>query len=162
MVADIAYRMAVLNPQLLGNIVKDTDGIVMIDELDMHLHPSWQQRIMQDLTRIFPKLQFVVTTHAPSILANVHKENIRIIKDNEVFPAHNNSYGRNLTAIMHELMETEIRPQEKLALLKKFNDNLDEGDAAEAKKILETLEKTLGSNDQDVVDAKIALTLESI
>ena len=84
MVADIAYRMAVLNPQLLGNIVRDTDGIVMIDELDMHLHPSWQQRIMQDLTRIFPKLQFVVTTHAPSILANVHKENIRIIKDNEV------------------------------------------------------------------------------
>ena len=162
MVADIAYRMAVLNTQLLGNIVRDTDGIVMIDELDMHLHPSWQQRIMQDLTRIFPKLQFVVTTHAPSILANVHKENIRIIKDNEVFPAHNNSYGRNLTAIMHELMETEIRPQEILALLKKFNDNLDEGDAAEAKKILETLEKTLGSNDQDVVDAKIALTLESI
>lgn len=43
-----------------------------------------------------------------------------------------------MTAIMHELMETEIRPQEILALLKKFNDNLDEGDAAEAKKILGT------------------------
>lgn len=64
LVADIAYRMAVLNPQLLGNVCKETDGIVLIDEVDLHLHPTWQQRILGDLTEIFPKVQFIVSTHA--------------------------------------------------------------------------------------------------
>ena len=53
LVADIAYRMA-LNPQLLGNVCRETDGVVLIDEVDLHLHPTWQQRILGDLTEIFP------------------------------------------------------------------------------------------------------------
>ena len=55
LVADIAYRMAVLNPQLLGNVCKETEGIVLIDEVDLHLHPTWLQRILGDLREIFPK-----------------------------------------------------------------------------------------------------------
>lgn len=54
MVADIAYRMAVLNPQLLDNILEETPGIVLIDEVDMHLHPAWQKWIVEDLHYIFP------------------------------------------------------------------------------------------------------------
>ena len=65
LVADIAYRMAVLNPQLLGDVCNETDGIVLIDEVDLHLHPKWQQRILGDLTEIFPKVQFIISTHAP-------------------------------------------------------------------------------------------------
>ena len=59
LVADIAYRMAVLNPQCLGNVCDETDGIILIDEVDLHLHPAWQQRILGDLTSIFPKVQFL-------------------------------------------------------------------------------------------------------
>lgn len=162
MVADIAYRMAILNPHLLGEVVKKTDGIVMIDEVDMHLHPSWQKRIIQDLTRIFPNIQFIVTTHAPSVLVNVYKENIRLIKNNTVEVPQNYSYGRNITAVIHELMETEIRPQDILNKLKEFNNVLDEGNVSQAKEILTEIEKQLGSNDQDVVDAKIAIALESV
>lgn len=85
MVADIAYRMAVLNPQLLDNILEVTPGIVLIDEVDMHLHPEWQKRIMADLHYIFPKVQFVVTTHSPSVLANVRKEHILLLEDGQIY-----------------------------------------------------------------------------
>lgn len=71
MVADIAYRMATLNPQLLFDILTETHGIVMIDEVDLHLHPEWQQRILGDLTSIFPKVQFIVSTHAPAVINTV-------------------------------------------------------------------------------------------
>ena len=64
-VADIAYRMAVLNPQLLGDVIQKTDGIVLIDEIDMHLHPSWQRRIIGSLHKTFPNVQFIFTTHSP-------------------------------------------------------------------------------------------------
>ncbi|WP_026766645.1 AAA family ATPase [Selenomonas ruminantium] len=134
----------------------------MIDEVDMHLHPSWQKRIIQDLTRIFPNVQFIVTTNAPSVLVNVYKENIRLIKNNTVDVPQNYSYGRNITAVIHELMETEIRPQDILNKLKEFNNVLDEGNVSKAKEIVTEIEKQLGSNDQDVVDAKIAIALESV
>ena len=81
MVADIAYRMAVLNPQLLDHILDETLGVVLIDEVDMHLHPEWQKRIMADLHYIFPKVQFIVTTHSPSVLANVTREHILLLEE---------------------------------------------------------------------------------
>ena len=71
LVADIAYRIAVLNPGLLKEVLKKTSGVVLIDEIDMHLHPAWQKHILNDLCRVFPKVQFIVTTHAPSVLVNV-------------------------------------------------------------------------------------------
>ncbi len=78
MVADIAYRCTKLNPHL-ENAPKETDGIVLIDEVDMHLHPKWQQHVVQSLMEAFPKIQFIVTTHSPQVLSTVDKANIRLI-----------------------------------------------------------------------------------
>lgn len=85
LVADIAYRMAVLNPQLLRNVCKETEGIVLIDEVDLHLHPTWQQRILGDLREIFPKVQFIVTTHAPAVISTVKSENIILLNDGGMY-----------------------------------------------------------------------------
>lgn len=79
MIGDIAYRMAVLNPQLGERILEETSGIVMIDEIDLHLHPEWQQTILQDLQSIFPKVQFLVTSHAPAVINSVKREHVRIL-----------------------------------------------------------------------------------
>jgi len=68
MVADMAYRCIQLNPGLKENVLTETDGIVLIDELDLHLHPEWQRTIVRDLKRIFPKVQFIATTHSPFII----------------------------------------------------------------------------------------------
>lgn len=95
LIADIAYRMALLNPQLLDNVLSETDGIVLIDVVDLHLHPTWQKRILKDLMDIFPKVQFIVSTHAPEIINSVKGDSIVILKDNAILPTVDETYGKH-------------------------------------------------------------------
>lgn len=83
MVADIAFRATKLNPQLGFLAAKETPGVVLIDEVDMHLHPEWQQVVLQSLTTAFPALQFIVTTHSPQVLTTVNRDHIRILQPTE-------------------------------------------------------------------------------
>lgn len=71
MIADIAYRCIQLNPHLARDVVTKTPGVVLIDELDQHLHPNWQRRIVNDLKVAFPNIQFVATTHSPFIVQSL-------------------------------------------------------------------------------------------
>ncbi len=71
MAADIAYRASLLNPHLGEDAAKETSGIVLIDEIDLHLHPKWQRRIVRELQSAFPDLQFIATTHSPFILQSL-------------------------------------------------------------------------------------------
>lgn len=79
MVADLAYRMVRLNPQLGADAVVGTPGVVLIDEIDMHLHPLWQQTVLLDMQRAFPNVQFIVTTHSPQVLSSVPAESVRVL-----------------------------------------------------------------------------------
>lgn len=81
LVGDIAYRCYKLNAHLGEAAPRLTTGIVLIDEVDMHLHPGWQQGILSDLMEAFPKLQFVVTTHSPQVLTSVDASCIRILRE---------------------------------------------------------------------------------
>jgi predicted ATP-binding protein involved in virulence len=81
MVADIAYRCVTLNPQFESEAARLTPGIVLIDEIDLHLHPKWQRRVVEDLKRTFPKIQFFATTHSPFIIQSL-KANELINLDN--------------------------------------------------------------------------------
>lgn len=71
MVADIAYRMAILNPHLGRDVALRTPGVLLIDEIDLHLHPIWQRSVVEDLKRTFPCVQFVVTSHSPFIVQSL-------------------------------------------------------------------------------------------
>jgi predicted ATP-binding protein involved in virulence len=83
MVADIAFRATKLNGQLGAQAAIQTPGIVLIDEIDMHLHPEWQQSVILSLISAFPKIQFIVTTHSPQVLTTVNSESIRILQATE-------------------------------------------------------------------------------
>jgi len=76
MVADIAYRCINLNPHLGREAVKKTPGLVLIDELDLHLHPNWQRRVVDDLKKAFPAIQFICTTHSPFIVQSLRSEEL--------------------------------------------------------------------------------------
>ena len=80
LVADIAHRAARLNPQFGENAATQTPGIVLIDEVDMHLHPEWQQVVLRSLGEAFPLLQFIVTTHSPQVLTTLRRENVRVFE----------------------------------------------------------------------------------
>lgn len=79
LVADLAHRCVRLNPQLGADAPAQTPGIVLIDEVDMHLHPGWQQLVLDTLRTAFSRLQFVVSTHSPQVLSTVEAESIRVI-----------------------------------------------------------------------------------
>jgi predicted ATP-binding protein involved in virulence len=71
MVADIAHRAARLNPHLGVEAGTRATGVVLIDEIDLHLHPKWQRRVVLDLKKAFPRLQFIASTHSPFILQSL-------------------------------------------------------------------------------------------
>lgn len=71
MIADMAHRMFRLNPHLEREVTQLSRGVVLIDEIDLHLHPKWQRCVVDDLRNAFPQLQFIVTTHSPFILQSL-------------------------------------------------------------------------------------------
>lgn len=123
MVADIAYRCYQLNSHLGVSAALETQGIVMIDEVDMHLHPQWQQLIIEQLQKTFPKIQFIVTTHSPQVLTTVSGKHIRVLKKTngrwsaewpEISP-----YGRESGDALAYVMETATKPP--LSILDKIH-----------------------------------------
>lgn len=85
MVGDIAWKAVQLNPHLGTKAAAETPGIVLIDELDLHLHPTWQRRVIEDLRRTFPKIQFICTTHSPFIVQTARADEV-ISLDGQVIP----------------------------------------------------------------------------
>ena len=80
---DIARRAAILNPHLGGNASEETAGVVLIDELDLHLHPKWQRSIIENLRRAFPKIQFICTTHSPFLIQSLRSGEELIMLDGQ-------------------------------------------------------------------------------
>lgn len=120
LVADIAFRMVKLNPNLGPYAATQTGGIVLIDEVDMHLHPSWQQTVLTSLREAFPRVQFVVTTHSPQVLTSVPAECIRLLQrdtDAETGNAlmsvqefHVQTQGVASSTVLAEVMDTDPVP----------------------------------------------------
>lgn len=115
MVADIAFRATKLNGHLGSGAAGETPGIVLIDEVDMHLHPEWQQVVLQKLTKAFPLMQFIVTTHSPQVLSTVRRENIRVIDtgaDGSTVAAMPvaATYGEPSGDVMHSVMQVDPQP----------------------------------------------------
>ena len=116
LVGDIARRTHVLNPRLAADAAALTPGVVVIDEVDMHLHPEWQQLILPGLQSAFPCIQFIVTTHSPQVLTTVKRESIRIISydaegmGSAVIPM-DQSYAAESQQVLAEIMEVFPRPK---------------------------------------------------
>lgn len=72
-ILDIAARMCILNPYLKEKALQETPGIVLIDEIDLSLHPTWQKRIIGILKQLFPKIQFICATHSPFIIQSLEE-----------------------------------------------------------------------------------------
>lgn len=99
-VADIATRMCILNPYLKEETFEKTPGIVVIDELDLSLHPNWQRKIINTLTRLFPKVQFICASHSPFIIQSLQEGQL-ISMDGEVADEY---AGQSIEDIAEEIM----------------------------------------------------------
>jgi predicted ATP-binding protein involved in virulence len=111
MVAEIAFRCIKLNPHFGKEAARKTTGIVMIDEVDMFLHPAWQQTIIDSLRNVFPCVQFIITTHSPQVLSTIDSESIRIFKESNVHHAPKGTKGAESSRILKRVLGVEVRPQ---------------------------------------------------
>ena len=162
MIGDIAYRMAVLNPMLGDKVLEETTGVVVIDEIDLHLHPQWQQTIISDLNTIFPKIQFIVSSHAPAVINSVAREQIRILDNGEIYMPAAQTYGRDANSILREVMKVAERPTDIKQRMNLFYSYMDDNNYKEADNVLTEIEAIVRTTDPDIAAARTSLDLEKI
>lgn len=109
LVGDIAQKSAKLNPQFGETVLAETPGVVLIDELDLHLHPKWQRRVIEDLRKTFPSIQFVATTHSPQIVGELPPEEVLMLEDGKQPYRPGQSLGMDSNWVLRHLMEADDR-----------------------------------------------------
>lgn len=154
LVADIGRRLALLNPNLEAPL--DGTGIVLIDEIDLHLHPMWQQKIVKSLESTFKNLQFIVTTHSPQVCQTIDSKDIWLIKEGRKFRAPKGTRGAVSSWVLKNLFDVEIRPPEDefVILLKKYKELVyaDKYNSFDATSIYGKLSEHFGSDYEDLVE----------
>ncbi|MEZ9346261.1 AAA family ATPase [Vibrio splendidus] len=168
LIADIARRMAYLNVNL-DNLLHG-QGIVLIDEVELHLHPSWQQGVIEGLQKTFPNIQFIITTHSPQVLANVRADNIFIITpnddDNFSLDHPQQAYGLTSNDILNEVMQPHSMPslarnvvvEERLSNIHRL---ISDKEYDEATKCINDLEVELNGEIPELLEAKLSIDLAS-
>jgi len=143
--ADNAYR-------ILGK------GIVLIDEIDLHLHPKWQRMVLPKLCEIFPNVQFVVTTHSTEVLKGIHREQLRVIKDGMISSISPYIEGRDANGILQDAFniyklfkEDEQKLSELYSLIDKDKDA--------ANRLLAELKEKWGDTDDEIIRAEAYLEI---
>lgn len=138
--SDIARRICVLNPHLGNEVLTSTSGVVIIDELDMHLHPAWQRNIVKALKAAFPKVQFIVTSHSPQIIGSLKPEEIILLNNGD--SSHPRvSYGLDSSRVLEEVMGVSEREPEIETLLGELFSTIEDNDLEKAKTQLKALSK---------------------
>ncbi|HRW08153.1 MAG TPA: AAA family ATPase [Caldilineaceae bacterium] len=139
---DLARRLSVANPKLTDPL-RDGKAVVLIDELDLHLHPRWQREIVDKLTRTFPNCQFIATTHSPQIVGEVSPDNIIMIEDGQAYRP-DQSLGMDTNWILRHLMGVDERDAETTAELERIEALIEDEAYAEATAAIDTLRRAVG------------------
>lgn len=161
-VMDIAFRCALLNKNMFGDqCYKHTHGTVIIDEIDEHLHPALQVRVLKALQDTFPKIQFIVSTHAPLVMSSVEPRkdesgnDINVVYkleyiDGEYTHKELNIYGMDASTIIETYMGQPSRDLKVNNDIKSILELIDKGDIQTARKSLEELEQNIASGDPEL------------
>lgn len=172
MVADIAIKAVTLNSYLLGpdhpgasdpmHVLNQSPGVVLIDELDVHLHPRWQRRVATDLKRTFPGIQFICTSHSPQVIGEVLPEEVRRFDSDGRVSMPDRSFGVDSSRVLEEVMQASSRNKSVEESLEALFRSIDREDFRLAKELLPKVEAQLGSDDPEVTRARTLMTfLES-
>ncbi len=139
---DIATRMARLNPQLGENALGETPGVVLIDELDLHLHPNWQRGIVPSLQKTFPKVQFITTTHSVFIMQTLEESNLLPIEGQPVSSLGNLGIETIAKGLMNvERPEVSPKYHEQVEVAKDYLETLEEAKDAPEEKLAQYMER---------------------
>jgi predicted ATP-binding protein involved in virulence len=138
MVGDLARRMAIANPVCENPL--DGEGVVLIDEIDLHLHPKWQRMVVSRLIEVFPNCQFIISTHSPHVITHVHPDNLYVLKQTEagvIAERPSESYGKTVDRVLEDLMGlATTRPDKVTKSLQELYELISLGQLDQAKQLL--------------------------
>lgn len=162
MVGDLARRLSIANPALQNP--REGEAIVLIDELDLHLHPSWQRLVIPNLTKTFPKCQFILTTHSAQILSHVDPEKILLLDtsgEDIRLARPQDAYGLDSNRILEDIMGVSERPEEIKEQIKHLFLMISDGNLEKAKSGLSKLQNEIGT-DPELVKAGVLIRRQEI
>jgi len=142
LLGDMARRLSVLNPSLTNP--NAGHGVVLIDEIDLHLHPGWQRRVIGSLERTFPNCQFIVTTHSPQIVGELAPESVMRLRDGVLLGHAPRSLGLSSGEVLEELMDGQARNPEVSAQLEAIHRQIDDDRLTDAQTLLDQLQAKVG------------------
>jgi predicted ATP-binding protein involved in virulence len=159
LVGDIARRLAMLNPALENPLAGN--GIVLIDEVDLHLHPSWQRSLCDRLIETFPNCQFVLTTHSPLVISDCQNILVYTLNNGELrrLPS---QYGQDANTVLLDVMDTSIRNQTIDTELNNLLDAIQDAKLTEAQQLLSQLTEKLPANHLELIKAKLLLRKQEL
>lgn len=163
MVGDLARRLAIANPGLADPL--QGEGVVLIDEIELHLHPAWQREVIPALTRTFPNCQFIVTTHSPQVVSQVKPEGIYLLERTPqgVTARHpESSYGRDSNRILEDVMGVPERPQTIKDSLRQLFRLIEEGNLDSARQLQHQLEQQIGDDEPEFARADVLIRRKEI
>ena len=140
LVMDFARRLAQANPQMENPL--EAEAVLMIDELDLHLHPTWQQKIIPDLRKVFPNTQIIATTHSPEIVTTVKRHQVKILEDYQIKECPSPTRGMKSSDIVRYVLGLDnLRPDtEESRTLTALFEAIDNGNLEEAKRLRDKLQ----------------------
>jgi predicted ATP-binding protein involved in virulence len=162
LVLDFARRLAQANPNWPNPL--EAPGILVIDEVELHLHPRWQQTIIPSLRSAFPNTQLIVSTHSPAVLTTVRREHIHLLGSDHQFeylPEDVGTYGAENSRVLAEVFGTHTRPQnvETVDSLRTYLRLIEDRkhDTEEARRLRRDLETALGKSDPELRRADLRI-----
>lgn len=165
LVGDLARRLAIANPQRDNPL--EGEGVVLIDEIDLHLHPAWQRTVLLNLRTVFPNCQFVVSTHSPQVLGEAEARQIRLLTQDDrkgfAYSIPNQARGLSSNEVLDELMRLDddslTRNRETLLQLERLFDLIDRDEFDDAKALIGKLKNELHGDIPDLVRAESLIAM---
>jgi hypothetical protein len=150
---DLARRLSQANPAL-DDPIGDGVGVVLIDEIDMHMHPLWQRQIVSLLTETFRSCQFIATTHSPQVIGETQPSQVVLLKQSagRVVPQRcGQAYGLDTSFVLEQIMGTPSRPTFVKAAIDEVENALEDADLDLAREKLAILRKLQHGDDPTTV-----------
>jgi predicted ATP-binding protein involved in virulence len=154
LIGDIARRLAMMNPSLDNPLLGE--GIILIDEVDMHLHPRWQRSLIDRLTETFPNCQFLLSTHSPLLVSDTPKLLVYVVDDGKVTRLPD-QYGQDANAVLLEVMDTDARNGAIQEQINDLYDAIHTGEIGIAEQRLSQLAQLISADHIELTKAAVLL-----
>lgn len=147
MIMDLVYRVCMLNPELESK--DQIMGIVLIDEIDLHLHPKWQWNVTDALRKTFASVQFIIATHSPIVISASKEANLILLDDTRTVSYLPDCYGYEVEDVLCYRQESVSRPKKVKTLIDEIENAIDDIDFNKADAALERLKSMLGDDNSE-------------